>query len=144
VRRIEHHDVLIVADDQTLLSTSKLQPSSWNLSFVTTRVTLSAINALRSSRMRFSQDHHGAQHLTGTHLVERFLDTVETDAFGGEALQRKSALTVQADQRREVTLGQAVAVPRRLQYPPREKKSTSGISAFMSGVGTPDQHYGAG
>lgn len=71
------------------------------------------------------------------HRLECLLDLVELDALADELLERQTPLLVQVDQNGEVTLGQAVAVPRRLQAPPREKKSTSGISSFMSGVGTP-------
>ena len=49
------------------------------------------------------------------HLVKRVLDSVESDAFGHELLQRQPTLQVEADQGGEVTLGQTIAVPRRLQ-----------------------------
>ena len=49
------------------------------------------------------------------HLVERLLDLVEPDAFGDELVQRQPALQVEVDQGGEVALGQAVAVPGRLE-----------------------------
>ena len=45
------------------------------------------------------------------HGFERLLDLVELDALADELVQRQAALLVQVDERREVTLGQAVAVP---------------------------------
>ena len=47
--------------------------------------------------------------------MERLLDVVEGDRLADEAVEGESALQVQADQHREVTAGQAVAVPAALQ-----------------------------
>ena len=57
------------------------------------------------------QHDHRTQHLAAMHGLERLLDLVELDALADELLQRQAALLVQVDERREVPLGQAVAIP---------------------------------
>jgi hypothetical protein len=89
-----------------LSSTPRPSPSSSKVPLVATRwIALVATTALRSSRERSSQNHHGAQYLTGVHLVEGLLDAVQSDALGDELLQGQPALQVEADQGGEVALG---------------------------------------
>ena len=70
-------------------------------------------------------------------LWNAVLDVVDADPLGDELLQRQPALQVEADQRREVALGQAVAVPRRLQRAAAGEEVDQRHLERMSGVGTP-------
>ena len=78
------------------------------------------------------------------HLVEGVLNAIQSDALGHEFLQRQSALAVESDQGGEVALGQAVAVPGRLQ------RSAAGEEVhqrhFQAHIGCRDtnQHNGSG
>ena len=89
---------------QMLLSTSQLPPSSSKVPWVTTR-----------SMPRHHRTTTERSTSPACILWNAVLDTVQADAFGDELLQRQPALPVQADQGGEVALGQAVAVPGRLQ-----------------------------
>src|SRR3954454_18297666 len=76
--------------------------------------------ALGATLWRFSdvtsgvEEHDGAQHLAAVHPLERGLDVVEADPLRHELVEWQPSLQVQVDQHREVTRGQAVAVPARL------------------------------
>ena len=125
---VEHHHIVVVADDPDVV-----------VDVPTAAVELEgAAGDQALDRAGRSQDHHRTQDLTGVHLVEGVLDVVEPDAFGDELVQREPALQIQADQRREVTLGQAVAVPARTSATRRGRRSRSAASpASCPGVGTP-------
>lgn len=67
------------------------------------------------------------------HFVEGVFDGVEADAFGDEFVEGESALEVEVDEGGEVAFGRQSPYQEDLRAPPREKKSTSGISRVMSG-----------
>src|SRR6188768_365873 len=94
---------------QMLFSTSKSSPSIENTPLVVT-CSMRAVTS-RCSRLGCSHHHHGAQHLTALHLVERVLDAVERNRLRDEAVEVEATLEVEVDERGEVALGQAVAVP---------------------------------
>lgn len=71
------------------------------------------------------------------HRLEGLLDLVELDALADELLERQTPLLVQVDQNGKSRSGRQSPYHDDLRAPPREKKSTRGISSFMSGVGTP-------
>ena len=71
------------------------------------------------------------------HGRERLLDLVQLDALADELLQRQATLLVQVDERRKSRSGRQSPYHDDFSAPPREKKSISGISNVMSGVGTP-------
>ena len=56
-----------------------------------------------------------AEYVAVVHLLEGGLDVADADLLGDERVEVEPALLVEVDQHREVTGGQAVAVPARLQ-----------------------------
>ena len=105
VRGVEHDDVGVVTDQPDVVVDFPAAAVEFERSVGDHALDGTAVH----------QDHHGPQDLAGVHLVEGVLDAVEADAFGDELLQRQPALQIEADQSGEVALGQAVAVPGRLQ-----------------------------
>ena len=119
---------------QMLLSTSQLPPSSSNVPCVTTR----------SMRVRAHSTTTERSTSPACILWNASSTCVEPDALGDELLQRQPALQVEADQRREVALGQAVAVPRRLQRAAAgEEVDQRHLQRHVRRRNT-DQHDGAG
>src|SRR4051812_11767885 len=65
----------------------------------------------------FSDDNDRAEYFAPLHLVEGVLDCVEGDGLAHEPVEREPTLEMEIDEHREVTAGQAVAVPTRLEGP---------------------------
>src|SRR5215469_13796175 len=61
------------------------------------------------------EDDYASEDFAAAHLGESLLDVGDADGLRDELLQRQPALQVQVGQHREVAVGQAVAVPRRLE-----------------------------
>ena len=72
------------------------------------------------------------------------VDVLEADAFGDELLQRQPALQVETDQGGEVALGQAVAVPRRLQRTAAGEEVDQGHLQCHVRCRNTHQHNGSG
>lgn len=104
VRGVDDDHLQFVADDQMLLSTSQLPPSS------------SKVRGDDPLGCRSSQDHHRAQHLTGVHLVEpaRSAPSVRCRARRRTG-QRQPSWRYRRSRVGKSRSGQAVAVPGRLQ-----------------------------
>ena len=120
---------------QMLLSTSQVPPSRLNVPEVTTRSIRSAPLTARPPSAAPSRRASCANAAS---------TSSSRDALGDELLQRQPALPVQVDQHREVPLGQAVAVPRRLQRPAAgEEVDQRHLERHLRGRHA-DQHHGAG
>ena len=117
---------------QMLLSTSEQPPSRQNCPDVTTR------------SMRGLTARPPNAHVAAMHCFERLLDLVQLDALADEVLQWQAPLLVEVHERREVALGQAVAVPRRLQRAAvREQVDERHLKRHVRS-GHADQHHRAG
>ncbi len=135
VRGVDHQHLVVVADEpDVVLSTSQLPPSSSNVPDVTTRSTL---------RTPLTGPPPSAAPRRGA-WSRGLLDVLELDPLGHELFERQPTLLVQVDEHREVALGQAVAVPRRLERAAaREEVDQRHLEGHVR-VGTPTRTTVAG
>src|SRR5262249_20611658 len=59
--------------------------------------------------------HHGPEHFTPLHLVERLFNFIQSNGLRHEPFEVEPTLQIQVDKHREIACGETVAIPRRLE-----------------------------
>src|SRR3954451_11168195 len=130
---------------QMLLSTSKVSPSREKVP----RVTAWSTRRLPLTKGLPSEDHDGPQHARpvtgGVHPLERRLHVADADLLADEGVEVEPALQVEVHQHREVTRGEAVAVPARLERTPATEDVDQGqVGDLHVRRRYADQHHRSG